>query len=62
MNPDWSLELQMKALSRQARAQALEIIDLQKRCEYYEQVLLQLIIALQKAEVIVPVVEEPPDG
>ena len=31
---------------------------MQQRCEYYEQVLLQLILALQKAEVIVPVVEE----
>ena len=61
MNPDWSLEMQIEALSRQARAQAREVIDLQQRCEYYEQLLLQLIIALQKAEVIVPVVEGP-DG
>jgi len=58
MNPDWSIELQIKSLTRQARSQAKEITDMQQRCEYYEQVLLQLILALQKAEVIVPVVEE----
>tara|TARA_R110000751_G_scaffold305093_2_gene421179 strand:- start:505 stop:693 length:189 start_codon:yes stop_codon:yes gene_type:complete len=62
MNPDWSLEMQIESLSRQARAQAREVIDLQQRCEYYEQLLLQLIIALQKAGVIVPVVGGPPDG
>jgi hypothetical protein len=62
MNPDWSIELQIKSLTRQAQAQAREIIDLQQRCEYYEQLLLQLIISLQKAEVIVPIVEGPPDG
>ena len=61
MNPDWSLEMQIESLSRQARAQAREVIDLQQRCEYYEQLLLQLIIALQKAGVIVPVVGGP-DG
>jgi hypothetical protein len=58
MNPDWSIELQIKSLTRQAQSQAKEITDMQQRCEYYEQVLLQLILALQKAEVIVPVVEE----
>ena len=58
MNPDWSIELQIKSLTRQAQSQAKEITDIQQRCEYYEQVLLQLIMALQKAEVIVPVVEE----
>ena len=58
MNPDWSIELQIKSLTRQAQSQAKEITDMQQRCEYYEQVLLQLIMALQKAEVIVPIVEE----
>jgi hypothetical protein len=58
MNPDWSIELQIKSLTRQAQSQAKEITDIQQRCEYYEQVLLQLIMALQKAEVIVPVVEK----
>ena len=58
MNPDWSIELQIKSLTRQAQSQAKEITDIQQRCEYYEQVLLQLIMALQKAEVIVPIVEE----
>ena len=58
MNPDWSIELQIRSLTRQAQSQAKEITDIQQRCEYYEQVLLQLIMALQKAEVIVPVVEE----
>ena len=58
MNPDWSIELQIKSLTRQAQSQAKEITDLQQRCEYYEQVLLQLIMALQKAKVIVPIVEE----
>ena len=58
MNPDWSIEKQVRSLTRQAQSQAKEITDIQQRCEYYEQVLLQLIMALQKAEVIVPVVEE----
>ena len=58
MNPDWSIELQIKSLTRQAQSQAKEITDIQQRCEYYEQVLLQLIMALQKAKVIVPIVEE----
>lgn len=58
MNPDWSIELQIKSLTRQAQTQAKEITDIQQRCAYYEQVLLQLILALQKAQVIVPVVEE----
>ena len=58
MNPDWSIELQIKALTRQAQSQAREVADIQQRCEYYEQVLLQLIVALQRAKVIVPIVEE----
>lgn len=58
MNPDWSIEMQVRSLSRNAQALSKEITDLQQRCEYYEQVLLQLIMALQKAKVIVQIVEE----
>jgi len=58
MNPDWSIEMQVRSLSRNAQALSKDIMDLQQRCDYYEQVLLQLIVALQKAEVIVPIVEE----
>ena len=52
MNPDWPIELQLTSLSRQVRTQAKEITDLQ-------QLLLQLIMTLQKAEVISPLKDKP---
>jgi prefoldin subunit 5 len=62
MNPDWTLEMQIKGLTKNAQAMSKEIKDLQLRCEYYEQLLLQLIMALQKAKVIVPVGQQEDNG